>query len=317
MNETVIQNKYKIEKEIGKGKFGTVYKGCHMRTKQHLAIKMESSEATVRILKHETTILNYLYNNGSRCIPVVFWFGLTPEPNQQTADMNCSQNSLYNTYLIMTYYPCTLYDYLKHIFPKKNLDTLQTIRHYNALMGKCIDILENIHSYYVVHRDIKPQNFMMGADNDIYLIDFGLANIYVDDEKKHIVCNEEKRECIIGTPKYMSHYIHEGIEPVRRDDLISLGYMYMYFCLGSLPWDRLWIQTHDDFTDCGDAAPQIFPEIHIFHPKNRFIQQKKKWENLSLECSQINHEITRYMNYCYHLKFEAAPEYKALHQLFV
>lgn len=309
MNTIVIQNKYKIEKEIGKGKFGTVYKGCHMRTKQDLAIKMESSAATVRILKHETTILNYLYNNGCRCIPVVFWFGLYNN----------------NTYLIMTYYQCSLYDYFKHNHINKEQilehtqtqEKIQMIKKYNTIMVRLIDILENIHSYFVVHRDIKPQNFMMGSDNDIYLIDFGLANIYVDDEKKHIVCNEEKRECIIGTPKYMSHYIHEGVEPVRRDDLISLGYMYMYFCLGSLPWDKMsWSQTQDDFTE-GVGVPPDFPEIHIFHPKNRFIHQKKKWENLSLECSQINHAITRYMNYCYHLKFEAAPEYKALQQLFV
>ena len=49
---------------------------------------MESQETNIRILKHETTILNHLYRNGCRCIPMVYWFGVHFE----------------NTCLIMNFY---------------------------------------------------------------------------------------------------------------------------------------------------------------------------------------------------------------------
>ena len=62
----------------------------------------------------------------------------------------------------MTYYSCSLDDYSKqHDLTKKQL---------NLFMAKSIELLENIHRHYVVHRDIKPHNFMIGVDKDLYII---------------------------------------------------------------------------------------------------------------------------------------------------
>ena len=281
-----ILNKYKIEHELGKGKFGIVYKGINLKTHEYIAIKTESSYVDVKILKHEATILNHLYRNGCRCMPSVFWFGI------------------YENYtcLIMNYYKCSLDSYMK----SNEMNDIKI----NKMIAKMIEIVENIHSHYVVHRDIKPHNFMIGSDGELYLIDFGLATIYVDDNKKHIAEKKEKKEYIIGTPKYISYNIHDGCDPVRRDDLISIGYIYLIMKITIIPWDILHYM--DD-----KSTNSSYDEMHVLNSKNQFRKNEKNWNKLSVLCSRIGDKIYNYMDYCYKLKFNNNPNYDGLKKLFI
>jgi len=234
----LINNKYKIEEILGEGKFGKVYKGCILKSGEKVAIKMENINVPVRILKHETTIINHLYNNGCRCIPYIYWYGI--------------HNNF--TCLIMSYYRFSLDKYIRTIEI--------TNKKINNIMVKTIELIESIHKHFIIHRDIKPQNFMLGENKELYLIDFGLANTYTDESNKHISNN--LREYIIGTPRFMSYNIHEGNEPSRRDDLISIGYMYLYFYFNNLSWD-IHSPIHDD----------NYCELHILNKKNIFRKDKK------------------------------------------
>ena len=88
--------------------------------------------------------------------------------------------------------------------------------------SKIIDILEPIHGLGVLHRDLKPQNFMMRND-ELYLIDFGLSTVYMDE--KYNICPKRPDSLeILGTPKFVSIRIHEGKDPSRSDDCISEFY---------------------------------------------------------------------------------------------
>ena len=140
----------------------------------------------------------------------------------------------------MTYYDTSLYQYLQ-----TNRDI--SIDKLNRIFLQCIVILESIHKLYVIHRDIKPQNFML-KNGELFLIDFGLSIFYVHENGEHI--DESSHDAIIGTPKYISLNIHNGISPSRRDDLISIGYMYIFMFCRELPWENITNSEFDNNIDC-------------------------------------------------------------------
>ena len=260
----MIAHKYNILEKIGHGKFGTVYKGEHIHNHQDVAIKLESTNHSYNTLKHETTVLNYLYHCGCRAIPSVLYYGVV------------SQNHC----LIMDYYTQSLEDYMK---------TPRTVEQINVIMARAIQILGEIHIHKIVHRDIKPANFML-HHNQLYLIDFGMAS----------VCENQSLESarhLVGSPKYASYFVHEGFDYEKRDDFISLGYCYLYFVNGTLPWSDT--SSSEQSTD-------------ILHPENQRRKSLKQWDRLGAYCKS-RENIHLYLEYCYHAK---KLEFDLLSQIF-
>lgn len=136
-----------------------------------------------------------------------------------------------------------------------------TIKTVLMLADQMIGRVEYVHCKNFIHRDIKPDNFLMGIGRhcnkvrrflrakytkvhlhneifQLFLIDFGLAKKYRDTRSRiHIPYREDKN--LTGTARYASINAHLGIEQSRRDDMESLGYVLMYFNRGSLPWQGL------------------------------------------------------------------------------
>jgi casein kinase 1 len=275
----MIVNKYEMGEEIKRGSFGCILKGVYVKKREPVAIKIEYGG--IQSLKHEVKIMNYLATSGVKQIPNIYWYGIHND----------------NPCLVFTLYECSLFDYMK----TREL----TIEKMNILMIKAIDIIEHIHRFFVLHRDIKPQNFMV-KNGDIFLIDFGLATFYIDENGEHYP--HKKCDTIIGTPKFVSINVHFGDRYSRRDDLISLGYMYVYMVLGNAPWfsEDTRIQTNKSLID-------------IVHPMNLLLREKKQYDIFSkyITNDQTNlYQINQYITYTYTLEYIDTPRYIPLKNIF-
>jgi len=101
-------------------------------------------------------------------------------------------------------------------------------------------IMEHIHDAGYIHRDMKPENMMMGKSNKtnserLYIVDFGMSKAYIDLKTREHVEPKALRQ-FVGTYRYCAITAHHGNEQSRKDDLESLGYILIYFLKGKLPW---------------------------------------------------------------------------------
>lgn len=168
--------------------------------------------------------------------------------------------------------------------------------------------LEYMHSQSFLHRDIKPDNFVIGMDkmaNVIYLIDLGLCKRYrFPNSNTHIpsifffqlICSYRENKNLTGTPRYASIANHLGIEQSRRDDLESLGYVLIYFLLGKLPWQGLRAENKKE-------------------KYNRILEYKLAVTIPEL-CTGLPVEFQDYLVYCRGLRFDETPDYAYLRGLF-
>lgn len=282
-----IANKYIIDVLISEGSFGKVYKGFHKKTREPVAIKIDfgivdtsgGDTTIITTVNYETNIINYLFNAGVRKIPEIYWYGFIEDSTREYVTKMGKTPCL-----VMTLYECSLYDYM--------LKKTMTTEKLDIIFGKILNIFESIHKHYVLHRDIKPQNFMV-KNGDIFLIDFGLSTFYMSDTGIHYPDRIENT--LVGTPKFASIYLFKGHRYSRRDDFISIGYMYLYMLLGQAPWDN-------DLPD----------NLNIMHSSNQKRMNNKNWENFEPFLQDIhmrNTKIGEYIKTTYHLNYMETAHY--------
>ncbi|KAF3456761.1 hypothetical protein FNV43_RR01415 [Rhamnella rubrinervis] len=272
--EHVIGGKFKLGRKIGSGSFGELYLGINVQNGEEVAVKLESVKTKHPQLHYESKL--YMLLQGGTGIPHLKWFGVEGEYNVMVIDLlGPSLEDLFN--------------YCNRKF------SLKTVL---MLADQLINRVEYMHTRGFLHRDIKPDNFLMGLGrkaNQVYIIDYGLAKKYRDlQTHKHIPYRENKN--LTGTARYASVNTHLGVEQSRRDDLESLGYVLMYFLRGSLPWQGLKAGTKKQKYDK--------------------ISEKKMLTPVEVLCKSYPSEFTSYFHYCRSLRFEDKPDYSYLKRLF-
>lgn len=247
----IISRKYILLKKISNGAFGFVFLGESLRTKKKVAIKLECKSQGLNFLQREAQIYRYLGDHPG-IIKV----------------KNYGSNDEFN-YIVLP------------LLGKPLSDTCLSNETITNVAVKIIDVIKFVHSKGFIHRDLKPDNFLFADDNcdSIYLIDFGLAKKYIDNESKHIPLKTGKS--IVGSINYSSINIQRGLEASRRDDMESILYIIIFLLKKDLPWENCY--------------------------EGEVLQKKKDYNEAT---------VKPLLQYCRNLKFEEKPNYSLFYEFF-
>ena len=250
-------HRYKLEKIIGKGVFGEIWKATDVLNNEKVAIKMEYIKDELLLLKNEAVIYNYIQHQEG--FVTLKYYGANDDVYFMVMDLlgkNITQmkndNEIDYTFAIFLFYQMILR-------------------------------IQYLHENQIIHQDIKPDNFMMNSENNdiLYLIDLGFCKKYKT-ATRHIPISHNKS--IIGTPHFVSENILNGIQGSRRDDLISIFYIFI-FCIVS---NDTWMEINSNLKNPNDKIHKI---------------------QLLYETNIISKRVIDLFNYLRNLTFTENPDY--------
>src|ERR1700675_1459320 len=99
------------------------------------------------------------------------------------------------------------------------------------IMRQLAAALAAAHGVNVVHRDLKPQNMLLGSGDHVYVTDFGIAKTLESDRT-----SVTRTGAVLGTPLYMSPEQVEGKPVDHRSDLYTYGLIFYEMLTGILPF---------------------------------------------------------------------------------
>jgi predicted Ser/Thr protein kinase len=203
---------YRIEKLIGRGGMGAVYKGIQVNLDRPVAIKLLPAEMAadkefVARFEREARTLAKLQHSR---IVTIFDFGRTAEGH---------------LYFVMEYIDGTD---LRSILRGPGLDPEQAL----VLVGQLCDALQAAHREGIIHRDIKPENVLITRDGYVKLADFGLARPPQEEGSPNLT----QTHLVLGTPDYMAPEQRFGAAKAdARSDIFALGVMLYEMLTGQTP----------------------------------------------------------------------------------
>ncbi|KAH7912780.1 kinase-like domain-containing protein [Hygrophoropsis aurantiaca] len=212
----VINGQFVVGKQIARGAYSTIFQGTNLQTNQTVAIKFGLTNIDDAQLDREAKALKL--TDGTIGVPRAYYFGREGPYNVLVTDQfGLGMGELFET-----------------------CNRKLSIKSVCMIARLMIKRIQAVHEKGVLHRYIRPENFMFGKPeseeaNVLHVIAFGLAKQYRDPETQHHIPYAEGFR-FFGSAPFMSINAHLGRQQSRRDDLESIGYVLIYLLLGTLPW---------------------------------------------------------------------------------
>ena len=197
---------YRLLQPLGKGAFADVYLGEHLYLNTQVAIKVLQTRLDSTILADFLSEARHISHLVHPHIIRVFDFGLEEDA----------------PFLVMDYAP---YGSLRQLYPPGTIVPLSTI--VSDVMALA-SALQCAHDQHLVHRDVKPENVLLGPKHEVLLSDFGLALLTSD--RKPLQVKER-----FGTLSYMAPELILG-QPVPASDQYALAVMVYEWLCGHIPF---------------------------------------------------------------------------------
>lgn len=231
----VLNSRYQILKELGKGGNSFVYLAFDQILKQEVALK---------ILKYTISEKEDLYNRYAQEI--------------KTAAALVHRNiiKIFDVGMIDDH-PYVVMEYIRGYSVKQliNKRGFIDINEATLIIRQIADALAYAHKYKIIHRDIKPQNILIKSDGCAILADFGTA--FIEEEKY-----KEKQDIVIGTPHYISPEVVKEFTTTYQSDIYSLGCTFFEMLCGHTPY------TGKNATEIAvKHVKEDFPDIRKINPK--------------------------------------------------
>jgi serine/threonine protein kinase len=261
-----IVGRYVIRKHLGGGSFGDVYEAEDIQTQQIIALKFETNDSAPQLPNEHKM---YMALAGMDGIPNIY--GLYDYGKSRILAMDQMGPSLESLF--------------------KRCDKQFSLKTVLMIGDQMLRIIEWVHSCGVLHRDIKPQNFLVGRGqfrNKIFLIDFGVSAPYLD-PRTHEHQIYTRGNGLVGTAYYVSINTHLGDQQSRRDDLESIAYLLIRFLRGKLPW-------------------QVFHDMPPDERNEKIAQLKMQTPPKAL-CEGLPKEFSLMLDMIRRLNFDETPKY--------
>lgn len=262
-----------MKNAIGSGSFGNVFVCEDIETQTEVAVKLQTDPVKSARLRTETEVYTHLH--GAEGFPHFYGAGVDKETHFIALEL------LGKSLRVLT----------------REQNKQLSLKTCLILIDQMLARVEYIHNKGYIHRDLKPSNFLIGRgakSNTLYLIDFGLSLRYVDMAGGHK--GPDWHVEFAGTPIFASINSMNGGPISRRDDMQSLGYIFVYMMLGTLPWKSL---------HSGSKSESF-----------NAIRATKMSTSVSELCGRLPREFLVFLNSVMSLKFEERPDYATYRRMF-
>jgi serine/threonine protein kinase len=242
LNKTI--GKYKLTHFIGEGGMASVYEGTHEKLGTKVAIKILNP-----ILTANKQIRQRFENEAK------FMASLEHPNITRVIDFDEQTDTLAIVMELLTGQ-----DLSTLIKTKGALKPEQAI----PLFTQILDAFQYAHNKGIVHRDIKPSNIFINEDNQVKILDFGIAKIFGTEDDFTSTGQQ------IGTPVYMSPEQVKADKSIdHRSDIYSLG-VTLYFTLnGKPPYDST---THSNFEIFNKIVFEPIPDLEQYPEINKVLK---------------------------------------------